>query len=107
MVVEILSELGYAVSEASNGSQALAMIEKMERPPSLLVTDVVMPEMSGRELGDKLKESFPEMKILFISGYPTSLVQRDGSLSPDLELLSKPFLPSVLAQRVRDVLDGS
>jgi YesN/AraC family two-component response regulator len=80
-------------------------LDKSDIAPSLIITDVVMPEMGGEKLAEKLREQYPESRILFISGYPDSLVHGDGSLKAGRELLQKPFTPSALAKKVREVLD--
>jgi len=71
----------------------------------LLITDVIMPQMGGRELAERLKTLRPDIQILFISGYTESTVVRTGSLTKDEMFLPKPFTPVTLARRVRELLD--
>ncbi|MEN2787252.1 PAS domain-containing protein [Sphingomonas qilianensis] len=103
--VEILRELGYGVLEAPDGPTALALIERAAQPIHLLLTDVVMPVMSGNELADRALAVQPTLKILFTSGYTRDAIMRDGRLEAGLDLLSKPFTYASLAAKVRDVLD--
>ena len=103
--VEILRELGYCVVEAHDGQTALRLFESAEQPVQLLLTDVVMPVMSGSELADRARTLQPSLKVLFTSGYTRDAIMRDGRLEPGLDLLSKPFTYTSLAAKVRDLLD--
>ena len=76
-----------------------------EGPLDLLVTDVVMPGMSGREIAEKLGPMFPQMKTLFISGYTDDAIIRNGLVQDEIAFLLKPFSPLALAKKVRAVLD--
>ncbi len=105
--VESLRELGYRVIEASDGPTALRLFEKADPPVQLLLTDVVMPVMSGSELAERAVALQPSLKVLFTSGYTRDAIMRDGRLEPGLDLLSKPFTYSILATRVRSLLDRS
>jgi PAS domain S-box-containing protein len=97
--VEALRELGYAVTDARDGHEALALIDRGERV-SLLFSDVVMPDMGGRELAERARARLPELKVLLTSGYTPDVVGDDSSILP------KPFDLEVLARRVRATLDG-
>lgn len=100
----VLRRFGYHVITASNGGEAVTMFEA--RPEiDLLVTDVIMPEMNGRELADVVTRSRPDLKVLFMSGYAPHAIVHHGVLEPGREFLQKPFTPSQLAQRVRQLLD--
>ncbi|MFN7949378.1 MAG: response regulator [Blastocatellia bacterium] len=103
---EILKMHGYKVLEAVNGQEALRVCEAYQSPIHLLVTDVVMPHMSGRELSEHLGLLRPETKILFISGYADDSIVRHGALSTHTAFVQKPFTPDSLARKVREVLDS-
>jgi signal transduction histidine kinase len=100
-----LRKFGYHVLEAANGAEALALCERRGEAVPLLVTDVVMPGMSGPQLAQSLKPLHPEMRVLYTSGYADAAVVRHGALSDTIAVLQKPFTASELARRVRDVLD--
>ena len=103
-VVGILADLNYNVLEASDGQSGLAIIGKSVHPIDLLLTDVVMPGMNGRELSNQARALAPGIKILFMSGYSEDAVTRQGRLDPDVELIEKPFSSQQLAARVRIIL---
>jgi PAS domain S-box-containing protein len=105
--VESLRELGYRVLEAHDGPSALRLLERQETPISLLLTDVVMPGMSGRELADSARELQPDLKVLFTTGYARNAIVHGGRLDPGVELLPKPFTFEALAAKVRDILETS
>ena len=96
---------GYTVLTAQDGKDALRIVGKHEGNIDLLVTDVVMPGMSGREVAEKLGPMFPHMKTLFISGYTDDAIIRNGLVQEKIAFLLKPFSPLVLAKKVRAVLD--
>jgi PAS domain S-box-containing protein len=100
-----LRKYGYEIIEAANAGEALLACEKRDRTLRLMITDVVMPQMSGRELADRLRQLRPEMKVLYMSGYTDDAIVRHGLLNPAVFFLQKPFTPSALAQKVRQVLD--
>ncbi len=98
---------GYSVLAARSGDQAIALAARQDGPIHLLVTDVVMPGMNGRDLAYALSRTHPDMRVLFVSGYPDQAIVNQGLLAPDLAFLPKPFAPDILARKVRDVLDGN
>ena len=103
----LLREKGYRVLEAVNGKEALRIAARFESGQiHLLVSDIVMPELGGRELAEQLLPEHPDMKVLFISGYPGEDVARRGGLSHGLVLLQKPFSPALLEKEVRRCLDS-
>jgi len=106
-VRQTLTRHGYRVLETAGGPAALALVKSHPGPIHLLLTDVVMPGMSGRELADRLTADRPELRVLFMSGYTDDAVVRHGMLEPGLAYLQKPFCPDVLAEKVREVLDAS
>ena len=101
----ILERHGYTVLDAPGGRVALERARGHPGVIDLLMTDAVMPGMSGRQLAEQLKEFRPEVKVLFVSGYTDDAVIRHGILAPGMAFLQKPFSPEVLARRVREVLD--
>jgi len=105
LVREVLRDYGYTVLVAVNGEDALSVAERHGAAIHLLLTDVVMPGMSGRILANRLSEARPEMKMLFMSGYTDDAIVHHGVLDADTRFIQKPFPPHALAQKVRDVLD--
>jgi signal transduction histidine kinase/DNA-binding response OmpR family regulator len=103
----ILERQGYAVIEAPSASSALATAEKQAAPIHLVLTDVIMPEMNGRELSQRLTRIHPAARVLFMSGYTGDTIVRHGVLEPGIAFLQKPFTPTDLARKVREVLDGA
>jgi PAS domain S-box-containing protein len=102
----ILRRHGYHVLEASNGGEAMLLCEGHARPIHLLVSDVVMPHMSGPELARRLAQIRPEMKVLCMSGYTDDSIVRHGVMDSDIAYLQKPLTPETLTRKVREVLDG-
>ncbi|HXW15580.1 MAG TPA: ATP-binding protein, partial [Terriglobia bacterium] len=101
----ILGSRGYNVLEAPSGLAALLMPGEHKGPIHLLLTDLVMPVMSGRELAEKLVQSVPGLKVLYMSGYTDDAAIRHGVLQSGVPFLQKPFSPEGLARKVREVLD--
>jgi PAS domain S-box-containing protein len=105
-VVGALRDVNYQVIEASDGATALAIIARSDQRIDLLLTDVIMPGMNGDELADRARRLMPNIKVLFMTGYSRNAFIHEGRLSPDIELIEKPFRSEDLAARVRAVLDA-
>jgi PAS domain S-box-containing protein len=100
-----LHKYGYTVLEAANAREALRKAQEYSRPIHLLLTDVVMPHMSGKELADRLAPSRPGMEILFMSGYTEHAIDHQGILDRGVEFIQKPAAPNELALKIRELLD--
>jgi two-component system cell cycle sensor histidine kinase/response regulator CckA len=105
MATEVMEQLGYVVIPASTPATALAALAARSDPIDLLITDVIMPEMSGRELADRITAQYPQVNCLFMSGYPADFIANRGVLDPDVTFLQKPFSLDTLATMVRYALD--
>ena len=106
LALAILESLGYAVLVAKNGEEALETLHRRARPVQLLLTDVVMPGMNGRELFQKVSASYPDMKVLYMSGYTDDIVAHSGVLDEGVRLIQKPFSVELLASEVREALES-
>ena len=105
MAKRVLGELGYTVLTASDGPEALEVLARHAGDVQLLITDVVMPKMSGKELAARVTALRPDMRVLYSSGYAADAIGEDGVLGDGINFLAKPYVPSRLADAVRDVLD--
>ena len=107
LACKVLEKNGYRVLEASNGEEALHIVQKQNgNPIHLVVTDVVMPGMNGRQLVDRLVSLWPQIKALYMSGYTNDAIAHHGVLDPGIAYIQKPFTPDDLTLKVRKVLDG-
>ena len=104
LVYAVLKSNGYDVLEANNGSSALMLYEKNHHKIDMVLTDVVMPQMNGLELGKQLSEKSPGLKILYMSGYRDNT---SGGSDAPRAFLHKPFTPDILLTKVREVLDAT
>jgi CheY-like chemotaxis protein len=103
---DVLRELGYQVTVASDGQVALSLLEKLSRV-DLLLTDVGLPNgMNGRQLADEVRRRRPEIRVLYTTGYARNAIVHHGRLDPGVELIVKPFTQSSLAAKIRRVLDA-
>jgi CheY-like chemotaxis protein len=107
LVHEVLESCGYRVLEAENGVAALSVCERYEEPVHLLLTDVVMPGMSGRSVADRLAQLHPESRVLYMSGYTEDVIVPHGVLNEGTHFLPKPFAADDLTRKVREVLDAA
>ena len=104
MAREYLASLGYVVLEAASGREALQKAKEFDGPIHLLLTDVVMPEMSGPELARHVMALRPEIKVIFTSGYTNDAIARQGVLDPAVAFIQKPYRPKALALKIQEVL---
>jgi PAS domain S-box-containing protein len=102
---DVLKTHGYRVLTAESGEAALARAEAFAGPIQLLLTDVIMPGMSGRELSERLVATRPEVRVLFMSGHPRDVIAPQGILEERVELVAKPFRVATLTAKVREILD--
>ena len=102
---EVLTRSGYAVLEAADGVEALAVCARPEQRIDLLITDVIMPRLNGRQLVAQLPPERDGLRVLFVSGYSEEAIEHHGVLTPGTELLAKPFTPELLTAKVREILD--
>ncbi len=107
LAAHVLRAAGYDVVEAATGERALAEVEAREPAVDVLVTDVVMPGMGGRELADRLSAARPGLRVLFTSGYTDDAVVRNGVEQDAVQFLQKPYTPAVLVAKMREVLDAA
>lgn len=107
LALRVLQRHGYRVLQAHNGNDALRIASEFDGPIDLVVTDVVMPGMGGRDLAERLAKLRPRSRLIYMSGYTDDEIIRRGLLNPTLALLAKPFSPNELVQTVRRVLDGA
>jgi len=105
LVLGILRSRGYTVLEAGRPLDALEISRTLDEPIHLLLTDVIMPQMSGREVAEHISAARPDTKVLYMSGYTDQAIAHHGVLNPGVPFLQKPFTPETLAQKVREVLD--
>jgi PAS domain S-box-containing protein len=106
MTREILQESGYQVLEAQHGHEALLVAERHNGPIHLMLSDVVMPQMSGRELAEQLSPTRLEMKVLYMSGYTDDAIVHHGVLDEGMAFIEKPFTPNALTRKLREVLSA-
>src|SRR5262245_24882457 len=105
VVREILEMNGYDVLEAPDGAEALRISSRHQAPIHLMVTDVIMPQMSGRELAQRLLALRPDMRVLYMSGYADDDIVRHGVLGTGMAFIAKPFTPDSLAAKVRAIME--
>jgi CheY-like chemotaxis protein len=106
MAATILTKQGYIVHQANTASEAIHLAKKHVGEINLLITDVIMPEMNGKELTHNLQSLNPQLKCLFMSGYTSDAIAKHGVLDDGVNFIQKPFSLPTFATKVRDVLDG-
>jgi signal transduction histidine kinase/ActR/RegA family two-component response regulator len=105
LTLDVLELSGYTVLEAPHGGEAILICERHTGTIDIMVSDVVMPHLSGRQLLDRVRPLRPDMKVLFMSGYTAGAIEDRGVLSPGTNFIQKPFSPDDFARKVREVLD--
>ena len=106
LACSVLEAQGYNVLRATNGQDALRVAREHKGPPiRLVITDVIMPLMGGKVMAEWLKTTYPDLKILFTSGYTDDAIAHHGVLEPGVAFLPKPYTPATLARKVREMLD--
>ncbi len=101
----ILEQLGYRVYQSCNGVEALELIRQEKLKPDLMITDMIMPEMNGRELAEKISDVLPISRILFVSGYTDDHIVQSGALEKGIHFTHKPYSVQTIAKKVREILD--
>jgi PAS domain S-box-containing protein len=107
VAVRVLAAKGYQVLAAGDAAEALRVYAAHQERIALVMTDLVLPGMSGKELADKLRQARPDLKIIYTSGYTENTIALQGVVDPSVHFLPKPYLPSALIERMRAVLDGA
>jgi len=102
---EMLEHLGYEVIIAETGIKALRLFDKYKDKINLIITDVVMPQISGKELVEKIKKEYPEIKVLYMSGYPENVIAHYGVLEEDINFISKPFTLMELTKKLKKIFN--
>ena len=101
---EVLESFGYRVLDAAHGADAIQLAENYRGPIHLMLTDVVMPGMTGKELADRMKGLRPATQVLYMSGYSENVIASEGVIDPGIAFISKPLTPQSLAAKVRETL---
>lgn len=103
IIVEMLHDQGYVTREAADGAEGLRILQ-LDKPVDLLLTDIGLPGMNGRQLADQARELRPDLKILFMTGYADNAANAKGFLQPGMDMITKPFDLGHLSRRVRDII---
>jgi CheY-like chemotaxis protein len=106
LVARSLREAGYGVTQASHGGAAIGLLERQASSVDLVICDLVMPVLGGREVAQWMRAHCPELPLLFISGYPRAYLEAHHLFDPSVPMLRKPFLPSRLLEAVDELLQG-
>jgi PAS domain S-box-containing protein len=105
LIQAMMLKQGYTVLSASGGNEALELLSRLEEPLHLLVTDVIMPDMNGKQLYERVSSRFNEVKVLYISGYTDNVIAQHGILDEGVHLIQKPFSNKALSVKLREILD--
>ena len=107
LLVQVLTRAGYRIHAFGSWGELMAQLDRQEVTPDLLLTDVVLPEgVDGRAVAERMRERYPGLSVLFMSGYTRQAMTKSGRLDSDVDFLEKPFEPHTLVQKVRDMLDA-
>jgi len=106
LVVQVLQDLGYTTLEAGDGPAGLKILQS-SAAVDLLVTDIGLPGLNGRQVADAARITRPALKVLFMTGYAENAAVSNGFLEPDMQMITKPFAMETLARRVTDMIDGA
>jgi len=104
IVHDMLQHLGYKVLKATNGNDAIEITSAQEPPIQLLLTDVIMPDMNGRDLFTKLSHEHPDLKVIYMSGNTDDVIAHHGLLESGVHFIQKPFTTETVAGKIREVL---
>jgi CheY-like chemotaxis protein len=107
IVIDTLQPLGYKIMEASSGKEALSLCAETNGNINLLLTDVIMPEMNGRELFESIRSIRPSINVIFMSGYTNDIIAHHGIFETGETFIQKPLTPSKLSRKVREFLDAN
>jgi two-component system cell cycle sensor histidine kinase/response regulator CckA len=103
-VARVLRRKGYDVFVAANAAEAIKLMERRDEPVDLVLTDVVMPEMNGREMMAVLHQKWPDLRVLYMSGYPAEIIAQHGVLESGIKFIEKPFYTDEICQRIKDII---
>jgi two-component system, cell cycle sensor histidine kinase and response regulator CckA len=106
LMCEVLERAGYAVLPCANPKEGIEVSNRHRDHIDLLLTDVVMPGMNGREMANRIQENLPRLRVVFMSGYTEHALTQDGQVDPNFEYLQKPFTLKTLTQKLAKVLGG-
>ncbi|EKD81203.1 MAG: hypothetical protein ACD_39C01911G0003 [uncultured bacterium] len=104
LVEKILERQGFSVNTAANGGEALLLVEQKGLQPELMITDIVMPNMNGKDLAERLKKNCPNLKILYMSGYAENAVTNSGIIEPGINFIQKPFSVRDITEKVQSIM---
>jgi len=104
LAARMLVSLGYGVLEASGGQEAVRVLQRMASRISAVLTDIAMPGIGGRQLGATIAECWPQIRVLYMSGFPARRMVNEGALDPTQPFIQKPFTSEQLGRKVRDLL---
>jgi two-component system, cell cycle sensor histidine kinase and response regulator CckA len=104
LAARMLLTLGYRVLEARDGHEAMRLLQRSARRINAVLTDIAMPGIGGRQLGTTIAECWPEIRVLYLSGFPARRIVTEGALDPSQPFIQKPFTSDQLGRKIRDLL---